>query len=558
MIPVASSGSTDGCVPVSSNCIIWQGPNIPCIDLCTGDSVSDVVYKLATELCSLLDQTNLNNLDLSCLNLLPSQTPQDFQELTQTIIDELCSLGGRCTTLEGGSGGGGGSSTINVTVANCHISELGAVEVAVDVYAEFLGAKICAIATSITTLQTTVSQHTTQITSLQTQINNLGSATLPQVTPTCVLPAVPTDMDEVLIAVEAQLCDLKEATGEAFEIITSTGYQCANLTNLPRQSSTGTMSGIPGWKNPVTNLADSVTNLWLTVCDMRAALQNVIDNCCSTDCNDITLAFAPSLNGAGDTVTISVAGSVIPSGFFSCNPLGAILQITDTFGAVHTDYINVASLLSTSSNYTLSLSTTSLTQGSTLSVNIQTCFTDGTITCENAYNYTLTGTVTCPTLTLDGTQTTITWDFTHVLGINVSYEIDLLQNSSVVGTMYVISEPNGVKTGTFTALSPGVAYQVRITVLVPGATPQVCTPANITTDSATEYYWQVSPCDSENAPVPPNNAVRTTDPTIGLSDVVALTGAGYQGYCYTITDIGTFPNAVLISHQVPDCNSCEV
>ena len=37
------------CSPISSNCVIWQGPDIPCIKLCTGDTVSDVVAKLATD-----------------------------------------------------------------------------------------------------------------------------------------------------------------------------------------------------------------------------------------------------------------------------------------------------------------------------------------------------------------------------------------------------------------------------------------------------------------------------------------------------------------------------
>ena len=30
------------CSPISSNCVVWQGPDIPCIQLCTGDTVSDV------------------------------------------------------------------------------------------------------------------------------------------------------------------------------------------------------------------------------------------------------------------------------------------------------------------------------------------------------------------------------------------------------------------------------------------------------------------------------------------------------------------------------------
>ena len=31
------------CNPVSSNCVVWQGPTLECIDLCKGDTVSDVV-----------------------------------------------------------------------------------------------------------------------------------------------------------------------------------------------------------------------------------------------------------------------------------------------------------------------------------------------------------------------------------------------------------------------------------------------------------------------------------------------------------------------------------
>ena len=43
-----------GCDPISSNCVIWQGPDIECINLCKWDSVSDVVYKLAQELCTVM------------------------------------------------------------------------------------------------------------------------------------------------------------------------------------------------------------------------------------------------------------------------------------------------------------------------------------------------------------------------------------------------------------------------------------------------------------------------------------------------------------------------
>jgi len=99
MIPVATSNKTNGCNPISSNCVVWQGPDIPCIDLCHGDTISEVIYKLAVELCDLLDATSLTGLDLSCLDL--NQTPQTQKELLQVIIDTLCSLDGRCTVLDG-------------------------------------------------------------------------------------------------------------------------------------------------------------------------------------------------------------------------------------------------------------------------------------------------------------------------------------------------------------------------------------------------------------------------------------------------------------------------
>ena len=36
---------TTPCSPIASNCVVWTGPNIPCINLCKGDTVSDVVFK---------------------------------------------------------------------------------------------------------------------------------------------------------------------------------------------------------------------------------------------------------------------------------------------------------------------------------------------------------------------------------------------------------------------------------------------------------------------------------------------------------------------------------
>ncbi|NCD07639.1 MAG: hypothetical protein EOL97_16135, partial [Spirochaetia bacterium] len=57
------------CIETSSNCIIWQGPDIPCISLCEGDNITNVVYNLATTFCNLSDQLQIENFDISCITI---------------------------------------------------------------------------------------------------------------------------------------------------------------------------------------------------------------------------------------------------------------------------------------------------------------------------------------------------------------------------------------------------------------------------------------------------------------------------------------------------------
>lgn len=48
--------------------LIWNGPEISCIKLCKGDTVSKVIYEVASRLCEIVDSLeDLKNLDLSCI-----------------------------------------------------------------------------------------------------------------------------------------------------------------------------------------------------------------------------------------------------------------------------------------------------------------------------------------------------------------------------------------------------------------------------------------------------------------------------------------------------------
>ena len=224
------------CSPISSNCVIWQGPDIPCIKLCAGDTISDVIFKLATELCTVLDILDVTNYDLSCFNLTVCG-PNDFQALIQFLIEQICALQTEVTTISDpatspvGTTKSTGADTL-VTVAPCFV--VGGVTVmTVSQYAQAIGTKVCSLVSEISVINAS-------ITSLDIRVTALESApaptfTLPSIIVDCTLSASVTSgnsyqIDVVLDALindsTRGYCSLIAATGLPSEIISAVQSQC--------------------------------------------------------------------------------------------------------------------------------------------------------------------------------------------------------------------------------------------------------------------------------------------------------------------------------------------
>lgn len=282
------------CNPISSNCVIWQGPDIPCIKICNGDSVSDVVAKLATELCAILDTLDVQNYDLTCFNITACG-PQDFQQLIQFLIDQICAL----RNIPAPEPTKSGCPDCLVAVDQTCFSELGEVVQLVD-YVRAIAAKICTIVFQVGALQNTVVELNDRVTELESYFP-LPTPAEAQITPDCVLPSVPTPVSVVLTALEQQFCDLVDATGSASDIIAAYLSQCVAGTD-PRINGGGPMSSLPGWVDPVTSLAGSITNIWLTICDIRDGLSNVSITPIDTQTIDLTVAGGPAFTLQADIV----------------------------------------------------------------------------------------------------------------------------------------------------------------------------------------------------------------------------------------------------------------
>lgn len=483
---------SQSCDPVSSNCVIWQGPDLPCISLCKGDSVTDVVYRLAVELCKLQESLDVTagNFDLSCFNLL-SCSPNTFTELIQFILNRLCAVE-KCsncvpdcngnTPSNSGTTTGSGCPNCELTLAPCFQFTNGIGDTVTTLQ---LTDYVTAIANKICTLSGNTTTNTTSINSLDGRVNNVeGDVSVlqstqyipPSVIPVCVLPATPTTLEDLLTALENQFCLLRSATGTSTDIFINIAKQCPGLNTSPVLApSGGIMSSIPGWATTVNTLADSIGNMWLTICDLRAAVQNIQANCCPTACSGITLSLAAVYDSGSETLNVIVNGT-IPSGFTQCSG-NTIITVSDATGNSINVTFDLITYLNNPVGYPVGLAATILNTALDFTIVIEPCLTNGTNTCESYLSYVYYNTPVCPLVTLTAFDTSVQYDFNTPAG-NYTYTMEVFDSTGTVliGSNTYISTGITPVSGLIGGLATGTTYKFRLSI-VPTGCP-TCTTAH--------------------------------------------------------------------------------
>ena len=307
------------CSPISSNCVIWQGPDIPCIKLCTGDTVSDIIASLGAELCTIMDQLKVSNYDLSCLNLTACP-PEDFQALIQLLINKICELNG----IPAGEEKAAGCPDCVVSVAPCFVEGNQTTMQLID-YVQMIANRICDILDQIDVINN-------QITNLDNRVTVLENTppptfTLPSIDTNCLADYMPipgttsAPIDQVLDALLSNstngYCSLIEATGLPADLASAVISQCIDSTDLSLKSEaegdspvqTMTQEYFGSWVNTPTTIGDAITNLWISLCDIRSYLDggNPITVVVAGDWINVTSATV------GTTTTYTVSSEDKPA-----------------------------------------------------------------------------------------------------------------------------------------------------------------------------------------------------------------------------------------------------
>jgi hypothetical protein len=292
------------CTPTSSNCVIWSGPSIPCINLCTGDTISDVVYKLALELCAVLDTLKVTNYDISCFNLAAC-APNNFQELIQFLITRICELENidpaTVVTVTGSTSAKSASVTDYLMTAD---PLFGGGTVTIVEYVTLIANKIVMIVTDLSVVNASIAN-------LDTRVNTIEATPapvfiLPSFILSCdigtiipVLAAGSTQSIDIVIErfINEEWCPTKAVLGTSTDLTNAVLAQCVAGTDLAlaeQYTTPGVVMQVayPAYIGAPTTISEVIGNLWIALCDLR---------------DRIEFFEKESVVAAGDNVTVSTS-----------------------------------------------------------------------------------------------------------------------------------------------------------------------------------------------------------------------------------------------------------
>ena len=263
------------CSPISSNCVIWQGPDIPCIKLCKGDTVSDVIHKLATELCNIMDLLDVNGYDLSCFDLA-SCKPKNIKELIQFLIERICALEATdaavaATPTTPGNEARSASADTLVTVASCFVVGTTTV-MPVAEYAQAMGTRICSIIDQINAINLQINDLDVRVTTLET--TPAPVYTLPSFAISCNVDSlISGNVYGIDVILESYIndvwCSFYATTGSISDLSAAIASQCILGTDFTKVNPAATYAvQYPNWIQPTVTIADLLNNAWIVLCDI--------------------------------------------------------------------------------------------------------------------------------------------------------------------------------------------------------------------------------------------------------------------------------------------------
>jgi hypothetical protein len=278
MEPVSSNinkiPAKDGCTPISTSCVVWNGPDIPCIGLCKGDTIDKVVYDLAIILCDITTNVlDVSKLDFGCIIGEGECEPSTLLETLQAIIDKVCE-----PTDDVDPGDNYVEPLLPLPECLRYINTEGdlVTQLYHSEYTIYIAQKICDILLQIANITSIINNINIRLTEIEAILDGLDmSAPTISVTTQCLSYSTSIgqtlSIETAFTNLETRLCEYIAILGSISDWTQSLSSICINSTT-PLPCGDGTYGDLPNWISSPTTAAASVNNLWVAFCYLNGCV----------------------------------------------------------------------------------------------------------------------------------------------------------------------------------------------------------------------------------------------------------------------------------------------
>ncbi len=309
-----------GCVESQSSCTKWTGLPIPCLDICTGDDLDDVIFSIAEKVCENFLNVNLESLDLACIiEKFKSQLnpPVDIIKLLQVLLNNDCTLFDMIKAVEAKIIDPNRFLDLDL---KCLLDQ-GSTSLSTikqeDLNKLFIST-VCSIKGEINIIKSSLSL-------LQSQVNGIQIVPYQEpVITSCLYTSRPASQAVNIIAND--YCKYKLAIGSSQKITSAVSKQCSTVAKLFTADQNFVQSPL--------DMSDSHGNQWIALCNALERIAAIENTCCAPSCDKVKIGFIYSYDYDTKELTLtftSGAGSVIPLGFIDC---GSQFIFKDCSGAI--------------------------------------------------------------------------------------------------------------------------------------------------------------------------------------------------------------------------------
>lgn len=504
--------STESCNgPQSgSNCVIWQGTDIPSLGIKKGDSITTTLCTVLNKLVELATPLDLSTVNIQCLkDKLGVEEPaqRSLTTLLQIVIDSECTLKDLIDNAIAQINSANSNLVLDLKCLTQFDSHGNIISYNEQSVLQQLINQVCQSVDDITSINT-------QIATLKNQIQelNVPPYTEPLVT-SCLFSSKPASQAVVILASDS--CEYKTHVGQETDIQSALGQIPTAWTQQ--------FGLTQNWVLSPDNMAKLTQNMLLVIQNQESRLLNIETSCCKVSCDSIIIDFDIKLSDDRETATLFFATkSTIPVGFHELDPLGSKLTITDSDGSIFTTRVKILDQMANADGFVVDLNASPLNPLLDYTFGMNPTLTNGALTCVKCVNKVAKYTETC--------------SFCEITAVNIG---------SSNSTAFITYTEIGSTTIKSIMLHPGdtevIKKHIKILSVATDGPISLTSPCNIDLN-ATETYQ----CINIRYAYTDSN----TTGAWGIPANVTLNEIGYLDKKFTITGGNPVSDGALITNSI--------